>query len=303
MILQVEILAFCEISRTPMQIPYAKHVEAAATLTGRNRLEAALFLKRLRSRLAEHTFYGEYKNAVVLVTEGAGSIATFMTSTPTQKNIEKLNLFLRSAKKSIAHKGISTAHALLGEEDQLSIHLFEDAGFTKLATLHYMEWDALSNQSHIPQSNTVTFCETSSLSPTVLETTMVKTYIGSLDCPAIHGKRDIKEIIKGHQGFNPSDLSLWFIVLMKDEPAGVLLLNQPNNEQYLELAYLGITPMMRKKGLAKQALEHALNHAIKRGCKKIILAVDGSNIPAINLYKKANFQETAKRIAMFCPLR
>ena len=302
MILQVEILAFCDISRTAMQIPYAKHVEAAATLTGSNRLEAAAFLKRLRSRPMEHTFYGESNDAVVLITEGAGSVATLLSSPPTQNNKEKLIHLLQKAKKFVAKKGVATAHAMLGEHDQLSVHLFEDAGFTKLATLHYMEWNARTIQSHIAQTTIATFCETSACTDNVLETILKETYIDSLDCPAIHDKRDVKDIIKSHQGFDPEAVSLWCIIFLEDEPAGVLLLNQPKNEQYLELAYLGITPMMRGKGLAKEAMDHAVNHAIERGCKRIILAVDGSNTPAIRLYKKANFHETAKRIAMFCPL-
>ncbi len=302
MILQVEILAFCEISRSPMQIPYAKHVEAAATLTGRNRLEAAVFLNRLRSRLTDHTFYGESKKAVVLLTEGAGSVATFMTSPPTQTNKEQLILLLQNAKKDAAQKGIATAHAMLGEDDLLAVHLFEQAGFINLATLHYMQWIAPTSHPHLAQTTTATFCETSSFAPNILETILKETYVGSRDCPAIHGKRDISNIIKSHQGFDPNDLSLWFVILHKNKPAGVLLLNQPKDEQYLELAYLGITPTMRSKGLAKQAMDHAVNHAIERRCNKIILAVDGSNTPAIALYKKAAFQEIAKRNAMFCPL-
>ncbi len=302
MILQVEILAFCEISRTDMQIPYAKHVEAAATLIGRDRVEAAVFLKRLRSRPSDHTFYGDSKEAVALVTEGAGSVATFITSTPTHANKEQLVLLLQNAKKDAAQKGIATGHAILGEDHTSAVHLFEQAGFTKLATLQYMECTPSTSQLHIAQTTTTTFCETSSLPPSVLETILKETYVGSLDCPAIHGKRTISDIIKSHQGYDPNDLSLWFIILHKNEPAGVLLMNQPKDEQYLELAYLGITPTARGKGLANQAMDYALNHAIKRRCKKIILAVDVSNTPAIHLYKKSNFQDTTKRIAMFCPL-
>jgi ribosomal protein S18 acetylase RimI-like enzyme len=303
MILQVEILAFHDISRTSMQIPYTKHLEAAATLTGGNKVDATVFLNRLKARSTGHTFYGKSKNAVVLVTEGNGSVATFMTSPPTRDNEEYLNLSLQQAKKDVVQKGIATAHAVLGEHDLHAVHLFENAGFTKLATLHFMEWVARTNQKNIAKTATATFCETSAFTPLVLQETMKNTYIGSLDCPAIHGKRNIKDIIKSHHGFDPSDVSLWFIILRNNETAGVLLLNQPENEQHLELAYLGITPKMRGIGLAKEAVDHAVNLAIKRRCKKIVLAVDSANTPAIRLYKKANFHKTANRIAMFCPMQ
>jgi ribosomal protein S18 acetylase RimI-like enzyme len=286
-----------------MQIPYAKHLEASVTLLGRNRLEASAFLESLRSRPLSHTFYGDCRDTVVLVTEGAGSVATFMTSPPSEDNKEKLILLLQNALKNTAQKGIATAHALLGEDDLFLAHLFKVAAFTELATLCYMEWRAHANQSDIAQTTNANFCAISACTDNDFEKILKETYIGSLDCPAIHGKRDIKDIIQSHQGFGANDLSLWFTILLDQEPAGVLLLNKPKNEQYFELAYLGISPRMRKKGLAEEAMDYAINQATRRGCNKIILAVDASNTPAIRLYKKAHFRETVKRIAMFCPLR
>ena len=249
-----------------------------------------------------HTFWGHSKDGVVLVTEGVGSVATFMTSEINEENMAEILRTVQMAKSTIKQHGVAVVHVLLAEFDEEAMLLYKDAGFTNLATLQYMEWSAKQTQQKPIQTNIAEFCETSTLEHQILKATLQQTFLGSLDCPKIHGKRSIEDILKSHQGFESNDLSLWFIILFKNEPAGVLLLNPSKDEQYLELAYLGITPEMRRKGLAKEAMHYAINLATKRGCNKIVLAVDNTNIPAITLYKKINFQETTKRIAMFCPL-
>ena len=285
-----------------MQIPHKKHLVAAATLIGRSEKEASLFLERLRARPIPFTFWGDAEKSDLLTTEGAGSIATFMISPPEKNNSKLLLQTIQAARLSLAQKGIATAHAILGEFDLLSLQLLLKAEFTKLAILQYMEMDV--RQGPCSSSNEeIAFHAALSRTDDVLSKTLQKTFIGSLDCPAIHGKRNINHILESHQGYDPNDLSLWFTILYQGEPAGVLLLNQPEHSQHLDLAYLGIIPKMRKKGIAKEAIAHAVSHAIKRGCNKINLAVDSNNAHAIHLYKKANFQETARRIAMFCPLQ
>jgi len=285
-----------------MLIPHAKHLEASETLIGRSNKETRAFLERLRSRPSPHTFWGEASDAVILVTEGAGSVATFMISQLTNENKGELLQALEEAKSATALKGVATAHALLGEDDAQSVHLFESVGFAKLATLQYMEWSATQNPRVLSQITNATFYAASALTHDVLCSTLEKTFIGSLDCPAIHGKRNTQDIIASHKGFEQNDLSLWFTILSDKELAGVLFMNHLQNESILELAYLGITPEMRNKGIAIDAMSHAVNQAVKRGCNKIVLAVDDTNVPAISLYKKVNFRETTKRVAMFCPL-
>lgn len=285
-----------------MQIPHSKHLEASETLIGRSKKETHAFLQRLRSRPSPHTFWGEAHHAVILVTEGAGSGATFIISPLTKENEGELLQALQEAKSATTQKGVATAHALLGEFDAQSVHLFESAGFATLATLQYMEWIATQNPQVLSQITNATFFAASALTHDVLCSTLEKTFIGSLDCPAIHGKRNIEDIIASHKGFEQNDLSLWFTILSDNEPAGVLFMNHLQNESILEIAYLGITPEMRNKGFAIDAMSHAVNQAVKRGCNKIVLAVDDTNIPAISLYKKVNFRETSKRVAMFCLL-
>lgn len=285
-----------------MQIPHQKHLEAATTLIGRNREHAKPFLQRLRDRPCSHTFWGNANEAVILVTEGAGSVATFMTSPLTKENKSQLLQALKVAKTNTAQKGVATAHALLGVFDKPLRQLFESAGFATLATLQYMEWHARQSSPAIAQTTNATFATIATRSHDELCSTLEKTFIGSLDCPAIHGKRHVDDILASHQGFEQNNLSLWFTILAENKPAGVLLMNRLPNEDVLELAYLGILPEMRRRGLAKDALTHAVNQAVKRGCDKIILAVDIANTPAISLYKKVHFLETANRMAMFCLL-
>lgn len=117
-----------------------------------------------------------------------------------------------------------------------------------------------------------------------------RTYSGSLDMPELEGVRSLDDVIKGHQAAGRFDPARWQIGRLAEEPsAGVLLLlaDQPDRESW-EVAYLGLTPEIRRRGLGRQALAHALDLARPhRG--RLELAVDVRNDPAVRLYRWAGF--------------
>ncbi len=286
-----------------MQINSSQHLEAAQILIGRSRDEAKTFLERLQARSSHYTIWGDLlHNSAVLVIDGAGSVATFLSSAPNFRNRNHLLSAITSAKKDRAKQGISIAHSLLGTFDHASIELFESAGFTKLATLQTMEWKNNTSKTNTINTSEIQFIDASKVSKVDLCKILEQTYEGSLDCPSIYGLRKVEDIFEGHRGVDGYDPALWFLIHLKNKPVGVLFLHQPKGQQFLELDYLGITPWARRSGVGQEAIKHAVNQAIDRRCNQILLAVDDTNEPAIRLYEKAKFHNLSKRVALFCPL-
>jgi [ribosomal protein S18]-alanine N-acetyltransferase len=58
---------------------------------------------------------------------------------------------------------------------------------------------------------------------------------------------------------------------------------------------LAVHPLVRRRGLAKQLILHALRVGIDQGCCRGMLEVRHSNQPARNLYESLNFKEYAIR--------
>ena len=127
------------------------------------------------------------------------------------------------------------------------------------------------------------------------------TYRDSLDCPRLTGLRTIDDIIAGHRAAGLFDPRRWWLLMRDDRPAGCILLTENPLRPALELAYMGVHPDHRRRGLAGLLLTYALGLAQRGGLEFITLAVDAANHPARRLYASFGFRETARRRAFVLP--
>ena len=81
------------------------------------------------------------------------------------------------------------------------------------------------------------------------------------------------------------DPALWRLGRLPGDPeaAAILLLAGPADRDAWEVAYLGLTPPARGRGLGRAALAHALDLA-RPNVSRLELAVDARNHPANRLY-------------------
>ena len=134
--------------------------------------------------------------------------------------------------------------------------------------------------------------------------TVTATYEGSLDCPRLNGRRHIEDVLAGHKAAGEFDPALWFLLLAPgDLPAGVLLLSRSTRTDALELVYLGLTKSFRGRGLGDTLVEHALATAARIGSRRLSLAVDSQNAPALRLYHRHGLARLCTRVAMLRDLR
>jgi len=125
------------------------------------------------------------------------------------------------------------------------------------------------------------------------------TYQGSLDCRVLDGLRGGWEAIHSHKLSGEWDPAWWRLFRVKDEDAGVLLLNDHPDQDAVELVYFGVVPAHRGKNIGRVLMEQALVLAAGRGRSVLFAAVDAKNGYANSLYSALGFSELARRTALF----
>ena len=122
------------------------------------------------------------------------------------------------------------------------------------------------------------------------------TYMGSLDMPELEGARSLDDVLAGHKAGGRFDPDRWRIGRLVGEPetlAVVLLSDLPDRDAW-EVAYLGLSPEARGRGLGRAGLDHALELA-RPVVGRLELAVDVRNLPAYRLYREAGFRPFDRR--------
>ncbi len=116
------------------------------------------------------------------------------------------------------------------------------------------------------------------------------TYEDSLDMPELEGIRSLDDIMASHQAGGRFVADRWQVGRLAGEPdaAAVLLLSEIPDRDAWEVAYLGLTPPARRRGLGRVILAHALELAAPF-VPRLELAVDVRNRPATLLYQHAGF--------------
>lgn len=132
------------------------------------------------------------------------------------------------------------------------------------------------------------------VAPTVIESTMRQTWIGTHDCPELTDARTPAEALLGHRGDGPHDPDRWWLATLDDDPIGLLLLNQADEEIW-DIAYLGVTNDARGQGLGRQLVRKALFEAKAAGMLMVTVSVDERNVPARALYRKGGFESFDER--------
>jgi len=132
-----------------------------------------------------------------------------------------------------------------------------------------------------------------------------QTYVGSLDMPELAGLRPPETVLAAHRASGRFDPLRWQLGWLTDQPeaSAVVLLTDGPEDDVWEVAYLGLSPPARGRGLGRVALARALELA-RPEVNRLQLAVDVRNKPADRLYRRAGFRPFDRRaahVAVFRP--
>ncbi|MFN0012332.1 MAG: GNAT family N-acetyltransferase [Phycisphaerales bacterium] len=257
---------------------------------------------------------------VCLALRGAGrTAAMFLSGTglsgakagrPDQ-TLRQRSALLEEACRVLAEpaSGVVLAQALVGPEEQDQGVAFERAGFLRLAELAYLRRTIARGGRTVPHTLPpgLELVALSDLPPAegkrLLREALSKSYEGTLDCPALCGMRTVDDVIASHHSVGRYDPRWWWIMLCEGQAHGCLLLSHGADPQHCELVYLGLSAVVRGRGLGAELLRTAVARLASASvASELMCAVDLANVPAMRLYKRAKFRQISSRSALVRPL-
>ncbi len=195
---------------------------------------------------------------------------------------------MQAASHFLAKHDLPLTQILIQSEAPVDQKLMEAGEFRKLVDLAYL----LADRSFFPPTTPETeleFLPRASNDPKRLGKLLVRTYQGSLDCPALNGVRSKSDILEGYAAQGNYTPEHWFFIRSDGEDVGALILAEHGKGEQWELVYMGVVPEGRGQGVGWQIVQFALWQAQRGGAQRVILAVDETNSYAIEMYQRAGF--------------
>jgi ribosomal protein S18 acetylase RimI-like enzyme len=129
-----------------------------------------------------------------------------------------------------------------------------------------------------------------------------RTYEKTLDCPALARFRGGESSLAAHRATGHFVPEAWRLYGDGGRPLGVLILADHPDRNVWEVAYLGVIPEERGRGIGRVILQDGLKFAKDSGRSAVEIAVDAGNSPAVRLYKSLGFTEL-RRFAVHLRVR
>jgi mycothiol synthase len=212
------------------------------------------------------------------------------------------------------NRAVDLAQVLLDPGDTRAVAMFQRCRFEPLAELIYLDRD-VRKSADAPLPGGFAWDGYCAATHHEFARAVSATYDGSLDCPRLNGRRNIDDVLEGHKAAGEFDPRLWFLLRDRNgrsgggssaatgSAAGVVLLNRSTRTDSLELVYLGLAPAYRGKQLGDAMMRHAIHTASAIGARRLSLAVDSNNAPALRLYERHGMTRLCSRVALLRDLR
>lgn len=203
---------------------------------------------------------------------------------------------LRSAAQWCDGQSIPLAQLSANADDGYASQRLAACGFAWLADLVYLYADVLgTSPAPEPRGGAVTLVAHAGDDPQRLGDLIEQSYIDTLDCPGLDGLRLTRDVLAGYTSQGRHIPEHWYFVQSGGADVGVLILADHPAAENCELVYMGVIPAARGGGLGAFVVRRALGIASALGARRLVLAVDADNRPALALYRRAGFIEWGRR--------
>lgn len=200
-------------------------------------------------------------------------------------------------------KGVELAQSLVDPSDTALGAILTEGGFSPMAELYYLHAQPAPGTPFPPLPEGMSWINYSPETHATFGRAILDSYQNSLDCPALNGRRDIEDIVAGHQASGSFDPGLWFLLREGEKSLGVLLLSESARSDAVELVYLGLCPAARGRKLGELMMRQTFAMVASRNLPRLCLAVDSLNTPALKLYYRHGMNRIASKIAMLRDLQ
>lgn len=203
----------------------------------------------------------------------------------------------RAARDVIRRANFGLVQSLLSPLDSDHVSFLNAAGFDPLAILLYLSCTTDPVSSHGGNGGSdLEFAAYDESQQARLAKLIERTYDGTLDCAALNGVRQMDDVIDGYRASGVFKEENWLFVRQAEQDIGVLLLAEYPADEYMELVYMGLSPEVRGRGLGRQIALHAISIARRADARRIVLAVDAANKPALQMYHSVGFETWDRRL-------
>jgi len=211
---------------------------------------------------------------------------------------------LDSLSQEFRDKQIDLVQVLLDPLDGSARGFFAEQQFVEIAELIYLQGNPPRSFSEALLPLGLSMHTYSAQTHDLFARAITESYRNSLDCPAINGMRSIEDVILGHKSAGGEfDPALWRVICEHGEPRGAMLLSTIPMSDALELVYLGLAPSGRGRGLGDLLMREAMQSVVQQRRRRLTLAVDARNGPALKLYYRHGLHRVAAKTAMIRDLR
>jgi ribosomal protein S18 acetylase RimI-like enzyme len=201
----------------------------------------------------------------------------------------------------LRQRGVKLVQALLVPEQAHRGGVLTRNGFFYATRLFQMAHDLRPLSRPQPHAPPLVFEPFADGNRAAFVAALLQTHEGSRDCPELNGVRTPEEVLAGHLHQGEGERR-WWLVRDGDAAAAVLLLTEPGDSDEWEIAYVGVVPAARRRGVGRAVVRRALDEARAGGAVRLTLAVDARNRPAFDLYLSLGF-ETYDRREVYLALR
>ena len=195
--------------------------------------------------------------------------------------------------RCLAQSGTTLCQALVPASDDPASGRWRGAGYQQGANLLSMTCEAVNLPTQSPPQADLHFVPTQPGDEGQLSQLVERTYEKTLDCPLLNGMRQGSDVLEGYRQGGAFRPELWFQIQRAMDkgrlPIGCLFLMEHPANRNLELVYFGLVPEARGRGLGRQIVQRAMWEARQAGVERLVLAVDATNTPAIDIYSAAGF--------------
>ncbi|KPK99310.1 MAG: hypothetical protein AMK75_06735 [Planctomycetes bacterium SM23_65] len=207
---------------------------------------------------------------------------------------------LRTLRTRAAQDGLLMLQVFCEEDDAKALDILKHSDFQELAVMLFMERTISPADRNITLDKRIRWIPYGEERHDEFVRVVKESYSGTLDCPALGEIRDVNLTLQGYRRRGEFDPSLWLLAEMEDEPVACLLPVHHPEENSTEVAYVAVVPSHRGKGLGRKAMEKGLSEVALRSPESTVtLAVDETNIPAVNIYRGLDFTVTERKCVYF----
>ena len=203
-------------------------------------------------------------------------------------------------------RGARLAEALLlPSEAALATPLLRHS-FKRITRLQYLRHsvDPADGQLRDGHATRLTFETYTDATRDRFHATLLRSYEETRDCPELNGVRQVEEIIAGHKAQGTYDPERWWLALADGRPVGVLIVTEIAEWSSWDVAYVGVVPEARGRGIGRALMARAFRAAAIAHATQVTLAVDERNQAARRLYDRLGFEPFDERdvyLAIFSP--